>query len=120
MRTGKKPLQLSDIPLKPHKPLPAGTDPGALRYPEVLGSTENCVVALLVQLEEDTTAVAAVHDAETAALRLCGDSDKRAERIVCKVQKMHDTLNVTLAAYLLSKKFSCPAAQPSGTPLRTE
>ena len=93
MRTGIEPLELPEIPLQPHQPLSAGTDAGALRYTEVLGSAKDFVVALLVQLEEDAAPVAAVYDAETAPLRLSGHSDKRAGTIFQKTQPI-DTLHV--------------------------
>ena len=82
MRAGIEAFQLPEIPLQPHQPLSAGADSGTLRYPQVLGPAEDLVVALLVQLEEDSTAVAAVHDAETPAFRLRGDADESAESFI--------------------------------------
>ena len=82
MRAGIEAFQLPEIPLQPHQPLATGDDAGTLRYPEVLGPTEHLVVALLVQLEEDAMAVAAVHDPETAALRFRGDPDESPERYI--------------------------------------
>ena len=82
MRAGIEAFQLPEIPLQPDQPLSAGADSGTLRYPEVLGPAEDLVIALLVQLEEYAPAVAAVHDAETAALRLRGDPDESAESFI--------------------------------------
>ena len=53
MRSGREPLQLSEVPLQPNQPLSAGTDAGALRDPEVFGPADDFVVALLVQPEAD-------------------------------------------------------------------
>ena len=82
MRAWIETFQLPEIPLQPHQPLSAGADAGTLRYPEVLGPAEDLVVALLVQLEEDAPTVAAVHDAETPALRLRGNPDESAKSFI--------------------------------------
>ena len=82
MRAGIETFQLPEIPLQPHQPLSAGADARTLRYPEVLGPAEDLVVSLLVQLEEDAPAVAAIHDAETPAFRLRGDADESAESLI--------------------------------------